>query len=73
MDPTSVERQWPTMMTAEETGEFLRVRRPKVYQLFRSGVLPGVRVGRKVRFNRDQLVRWIASGGAPARTAGTEV
>jgi excisionase family DNA binding protein len=60
------------MLTAAEAGELLRVRTPQIYALARDGVIPAVRVGRAVRFNREQLMRWIENGGAPARTAGTE-
>ncbi len=72
MDTTTVERHLSPMLTAAEASAILRVRVPQVYALARDGVIPAVRVGRAVRFNRDQLMRWIEGGGAPARTAGTE-
>ena len=72
MDTATVERPLSPMLTAAEASTILRVRIPQVYALARDGVIPAVRVGRAVRFNRDQLTRWIESGGAPARTAGTD-
>lgn len=72
MDTTTVDRPLSPMLTAAEASAILRVRVPQVYALARDGIIPAVRVGRAVRFNRDQLMRWIESGGAPARTAGTE-
>jgi excisionase family DNA binding protein len=63
MDHQSVE-QLPPMMTASEASALLRIRKPQVYALARDGIIPSVRVGRKVRFNRDRLLRWIDDGGA---------
>ena len=65
MDPTSVSPQLPPMLTADEASIMLRVRKPQLYALAREGIVPAVRVGRAVRFNRDQLHAWIESGGAP--------
>jgi excisionase family DNA binding protein len=72
MDPHTVERPLSPMLTAAEASTILRVRVPQVYALARDGILPAVRVGRAVRFNREQLERWIENGGATARTAGPE-
>ena len=64
MDTNTVERTLSPMLTAYEASAILRVRVPQVYALARDGVLPSVRVGRAVRFNRDQLTSWIEGGGA---------
>src|SRR5690348_12802126 len=37
----------------------------KVFQLVRSGVLPALRVGRRVYFRRSALRSWIDGGGKP--------
>ncbi len=63
MDKPIVDRDLPPMLTATEASALLRVRLPQVYALAREGVIPSVRVGRKVRFNRDRLLRWIDDGG----------
>jgi len=65
MDPTSVSPQLPPMLTADEASTMLRVRKPQLYALARDGIVPAVRIGRAIRFNRDQLRAWIESGGAP--------
>jgi excisionase family DNA binding protein len=68
VDSTSVSQALPPMLTASEAGTLLRVRTPQVYALARDGVIPSVRVGRAVRFNRDRLIAWIEAGGAgPAK------
>jgi len=45
--------------------------RDVVYRRTRQGLLPHVRVGRRVFYVRSQILAWIASGGAalPAREA----
>jgi len=52
------------MLTADEASQVLRVRKPQLYALARDGIVPAVRVGRAVRFNRDILLNWIRTGGA---------
>lgn len=53
----------PPMLTAKQASELLQIRRAQVYALAREGIIPSVRVGRTVRFNRARLVEWIESGG----------
>lgn len=36
----------------------------RVYQLARAGVLPHVRVGRSIRFDKSKIEEWIEAGGA---------
>jgi excisionase family DNA binding protein len=48
----------------EEAAEFLRVPRSLVMELVRKELLPVVRVGRFVRFRREDLDAWAAKGGA---------
>lgn len=53
----------PPMLTAKQVADLLMIRRPQVYTLAREGVIPSVRVGRTIRFNRDRLLAWIDAGG----------
>jgi len=48
----------------DEAAEFLRVPRSHVMELARRGCLPLVRVGRFVRFRKEDLEAWAAKGGA---------
>lgn len=59
------EAQFAPMLTADEATYLLRLRKPQLYALARDGVVPAVRVGSAIRFNRDQLRAWIENGGAP--------
>ena len=59
-----LQQQLKPMLTADEAGELLGIRKPQVYALARDRILPSVRVGRQIRFNRDILLAWIAKGGS---------
>jgi excisionase family DNA binding protein len=62
---TNEERHIGPLLVIDEICDLLRVNRAGAYRLVREGRLDGVVVhlGRQVRFDRDALVRWIASGG----------
>ena len=54
---------WPT------AGQFLGLSRSLTYDAARRGVLPTIRVGKKVLVSRDALAGWLTnSGGATSRT-----
>ncbi|MFB3882563.1 MAG: helix-turn-helix domain-containing protein [Armatimonadota bacterium] len=46
-------------MTAEELADYLRLDRQTIYRKFRRGELPGVRIGRAIRFKRDVVDSWL--------------
>jgi excisionase family DNA binding protein len=50
-------------MDAVETGKFLGIQPQRVYEMARKGILPVVRLGRQIRFDQDQLDKWIGEGG----------
>jgi len=47
------------VMTVEELAEYLKLDPQTVYRRFRRGELPGVRIGRAVRFKRDVIDGWL--------------
>ncbi len=51
------------LLTAPEAAAVLRVRKQRVYQLVRAGLLPATRMGRQVRISEPSLRRWINDGG----------
>ena len=51
------------MLTVDEVAAELRVTRGAVYALIRGGVLPAVRVGRRIRVARQVLANFIEAGG----------
>ncbi len=59
-------------LTVEEVGAQLRVRRSRVYELAASGLLPVVRLGRRMLFPRRGLEALADEAIARARAAGAE-
>lgn len=71
------------LATADEIGEATHMSRATVYELAKAGVLPCVRVGRRIRFDRQKVMTVLASqstanlphdsGRASAALAGIEM
>ena len=61
---------FPLLMTVPEIAGVLRLSRKGVYELLRSGGLGCVKVGRRVRVRREQLLQFIAERTVP--TPGVE-
>ncbi len=51
------------LLTAKEAGGLLRVSTNRLYELAKRGIVPCVRVGRRVRFSEEELLTWIRNGG----------
>jgi excisionase family DNA binding protein len=47
------------LLNADEAAQLLHVPRSTLYELVRSRHLPHVRVGRSLRFAREDLARWV--------------
>ncbi len=47
------------VMTVEELAEYLKLDPQTIYRRFRRGQLPGVRIGRAIRFKRDVIDNWL--------------
>jgi excisionase family DNA binding protein len=57
------------LLTASEVAELLAVPETWVRETTRAGHLPHVRLGRYVRYERDEILAWVESlksGGGPA-------
>lgn len=54
----------PDLMTIPEVAELLRLAERTVYDMCRTGKLPGIaKIGGKWRIERQKLTAWIANGG----------
>jgi excisionase family DNA binding protein len=54
-------RDLPAVLTGQELARLLRLRPRSVYEAIRRHEIPGVRrIGRKVRVDRDTIVKWLA-------------
>ena len=51
------------LLTIAEVAEVLRIPKPRVYELVRTGVIPGVRILRQVRVHPDRLGEFLSNGG----------
>lgn len=51
------------LITAKQVSQWLNIPLPTVYEKTRTNELPHVRLGRLVRYDRDRLERFLASGG----------
>jgi len=51
---------FPPLMTVDDAAALLRTTRKGIYNMNDRGVLPGViRIGKRLLFDRDQLVQWL--------------
>ncbi len=63
----------PTILTAQEVAQLLRVSRKTVYEAARHGELPGVlRIGRALRFHRDAILQSMSHTGLGPTTVGSK-
>lgn len=62
------------LLKAQDVAEILSVRRMRVYELIREGILPSVRLGFQVRVEEDALREFVARGGQglPQRDDGQD-
>jgi excisionase family DNA binding protein len=56
----------PDVLTPEETARFLRLGRNTTYEQLRQGVIPSVRIGRKLLVPKAGLAGLLAAAGSPA-------
>ena len=53
----------PAVLTPDDLAVLLRIRKRAVLDAIQRGELPGVRrVGRRIRADRDTVLRWLADG-----------
>ena len=60
-DQPGVDALTEPLLNAEEAAQLLHIPRSTLYELVRSRHLPHVRMGRTLRFARQDLAAWIAS------------
>lgn len=51
------------LLTVNQVAARLSVSTARCYELARLQILPSIRLGRQLRFDEEQLQRWIAEGG----------
>lgn len=58
------QRGTPPLISVQEAAERLAVSQGRLYALVRQRLLPAVRLGRSLRFDRAQLEAFVEAGGA---------
>ena len=61
----------PEVATVDEVARYLRVNRKTVYEAVDKGELPGRRIGRLIRFRRDELLRSLKGEDRVSRSMGS--
>jgi excisionase family DNA binding protein len=51
------------LLIVPEVAEIIRTSPDQVYSLVRQGILPGMKIGRRVVISEDALQKWIEQGG----------
>ncbi len=54
--------QFPDVLTVQQVAELLRVGRNTAYELIRSGLIKGVKVGRQIRVAKANVIDFINRG-----------
>lgn len=49
----------PRLLKADEAAKYLNFHEETVYEMARRGMIPTVKVGRAVRFDRIELDKWV--------------
>lgn len=59
--------------TAQDVAELLNLPLPRIYDVTRKGFFPNgvvVRIGRQIRYNRENLLMWLQKGGSVEQESG---
>ena len=51
------------IMTTQEVAKYLKLHEVTIGKLAKEGEIPGVRIGRVWRFDKETIDKWISSGG----------
>jgi excisionase family DNA binding protein len=55
----------PTVMTADEVADLLRVDRKTVYEAVKDGTLPALRLRKVIRFCREEVLQFLRGNTRP--------
>ena len=53
-------QQMPQIMTTKELAEYLKLHEITICKYASEGTIPGIRIGRVWRFDKESIDRWIA-------------
>ncbi len=58
-------KAYAKLLTVKEVAPMLKMSIQALYEAVRRGLVPAVRIGRRIRFDLDALETWLESGGSP--------
>jgi excisionase family DNA binding protein len=58
-----MDQSLPRLLTPEQAATVLRLPKRSLLAAAAEGIVPCVRIGRRVRFDREELTAWIKNGG----------
>ena len=60
------------IMTMDELAEYLKISKSTLYKLATDNKLPGTKIGKRWRFHKDAIDRWVQNypGGSGSGTKG---
>ncbi len=50
-------------LTVQEVAQLFRTTEQHIYAMARENLIPSVRLGRRIRFSKEELEEWTKSGG----------
>lgn len=62
-----------TLLKAEDVARLLQIKTKTVYKLASEGAIPRVKVGNAVRFDPDEIEKWMNTGGTNGYLGKDEV
>ena len=62
----------PQIMTTKELARYLKLHEITICKNASQGKLPGIRIGRVWRFDKEAIDKWIGEGTAPVIKAGSK-
>ena len=60
------------ILTIQELSEYLKIPKPTLYKLARSGSMPGAKIGKHWRFHKNAIDAWLAKQNPDAGDTARE-
>ena len=60
------------IMTMDELAEYLKISKSTLYKLAVENKLPGTKIGKRWRFHKDAIDRWVQSGNPQGDSEAAE-
>ena len=65
-------KEFCDIMTIDELAEYLKISKSTLYKLAQEGKLPGQKIGKRWRFHKYAIERWVQNGPPRGDSEATE-